>query len=722
VALTLYQKSQSINSLVQDIWASFSKKADFRTAPSAARRLRIPSGPMAALNPAQLQAVKTLSGPLLVLAGAGTGKTRVVTFRIANLIKHGVRPSRILGVTFTNKAADEMQERIRALLGKRLKDRPLISTFHSHCVKILRRHIRRLGYPDRFAICDRGDQESIARSVLREIRVPNESLRPGDLIHLISGWKSRSISPADAVRLAQTDKEHLAAMGYRRYQRTLKATGTVDFDDLLLCSEELFHKHQDVLDDEAGRFDHVLVDEYQDTNGSQYRIVKALASRHRNLCVVGDDDQSIYGWRGAEVEHILRFAEDWPDATVVRLEDNYRSTAEILDLANRLIAFNRTRHQKVLRASRRGGPKPLIRQHQDENAEAREIVDEIRRMIEHEHLEPRAFAILFRTNEQPRAFETELRKTKLPYVLLGGMSFFDRKEVRDIVAYLKTIVSPHDEPSLLRIINTPPRGIGQKAVEWLMQQAVSQGKPVWAVMHSCAGLPEAAKSAVQRFVALVEGVQGRVQHGPLLAPVRDVISKVGYEAELQRLYPDANEFHSRWDAVQEVVNALAAYEAKTKKPTLQGFLDEIVLGDRDMNNDKEKQLQRNAVVLMTLHSAKGLEFPHVYMAGMEEGILPHHRSVDAGEASVEEERRLCYVGVTRARERLTLSLPLTRMKWGKSRDTIPSRFLYEMTGQADNPQAIARRQQALRDASRSRRQKPSTWPPRVARQIQSGQG
>jgi len=672
---------------------------------------------MAELNPAQQHAVRTLSGPLLVLAGAGTGKTRVVTFRIANLIKHGTRPSRILGVTFTNKAADEMQERIGALIGKRLKDRPFISTFHAHCVKILRRHIRRLGYPEKFAICDRGDQESIARSVLREIRVPNESLRPGDLIHSISNWKSRSISPTDAVRLAQTDKEHLAAMGYRRYQRTLKATGAVDFDDLLLCTEELFQQHRDVLDEEAGRFDHVLVDEYQDTNGSQYRIVKALASRHRNLCVVGDDDQSIYGWRGAEVEHILRFAEDWPDATIVRLEDNYRSTAEILELANRLIAFNRTRHQKILRASRRGGPKPLVRQHEDENAEAREVVDEIRRMIQHEHLEPRDFAILFRTNEQPRAFETELRKTKLPYVLLGGMSFYDRKEVRDIVAYLKMLVSPQDETSLLRIINTPPRGIGQKAVEWLMQQAVSQGQPVWAAMHSCAGLAEPAKSAVHRFVALVERFQGRVQRRPLLAAVQGLICEIGYEAELQRLYSDPNEFQSRWDAVQEVINALAAYETKTKKPTLAGFLDEIVLGDRDMDNDKEKQLQRNAVVLMTLHSAKGLEFPHVYMVGMEEGILPHHRSVSANEAGVEEERRLCYVGVTRARERLTLSFPLTRMKWGKARDTIPSRFLYEMTGQAENAQAIARRQQALRETSRSRRSQVPTRAAAAAKEV-----
>ena len=514
------------------------------------------------LNPEQKKAVNTLSGPLLVLAGAGSGKTRVVTFRIAKLIKHGIRPSRILAVTFTNKAADEMQERIGSLIGKRLKERPFVSTFHSHCVKILRRHIRRLGYPEKFAICDRGDQESIARSVLREIHVPNESLRPGDLLYQISSWKSRSILPADAVRIAQTDKEHLASLGYRRYQRTLKNTGAVDFDDLLLCTEELLSNHRDVLEDEAGRFDHILVDEYQDTNGSQYRIVKALASGHRNLCVVGDDDQSIYGWRGAEVEHILRFAEDWPDATVVRLEDNYRSTAEILELANRLIAFNRTRHQKVLRASRSGGPRPLVRQHADENAEAQEVVAEIRRLVEHEHWEPRDFAILFRTNEQPRAFETEMRKIKLPYVLLGGMSFFDRKEVRDIAAYLKLLNHPQDETSLLRIINTPPRGIGQKAVESLMEQAVASGKPVWTAMHACAGLPDNSRAAVQRFVTLVDGFRHRFEHGPLVATLRDLISEIGYEAELHRLYSDANEFQSRWDAVQEVINALAGYRSE----------------------------------------------------------------------------------------------------------------------------------------------------------------
>jgi DNA helicase II / ATP-dependent DNA helicase PcrA len=655
------------------------------------------------LNPPQRQAVNTLSGPLLVLAGAGTGKTRVVTYRIAKLIRHGVGPSRILAVTFTNKAAAEMQERIGGLLGKRLKERPVASTFHSHCVKILRRHIRHLGYPERFAIYDRGDQESLARSALRDIRVPNETLRPSELLSLIGGWKSRSVLPADAARLAQTDREHLASMAYRRYQQALKNAGAVDFDDLLLCTEQLFREHPEALRDEAARFDHLLIDEYQDTNGSQYRIVKALASGHRNLCVVGDDDQSIYGWRGAEVEHILRFREDWPDATVVRLEDNYRSTEAILEVANRLIRFNKVRHDKILRAARCGGQRPRVLQFPDENAEARDVVVEILRHVESRQWEPNQFAILFRTNEQTRAFETELRRVKLPYVLVGGMSFFDRKEVRDILGYLKVLAVPEDEVSLLRILNTPPRGIGSKSVELLMNAAVSRGRHLWQILCDPVCLPGSGRPAVLRFTRMIEHSRQRLDREPLVEVARKLIDEIHYEGELARLYPDPNEQQARWDAVQEVINALAAYQDQAKQPNLQDFLDQVTLGDRALDDEKEKQLRRNAVVLMTLHSAKGLEFPHVYMVGMEEGILPHHRSLGDGESGVDEERRLCYVGVTRAQDCLALCFPRTRMKWGKPRDTIPSRFLYELTGQAENPAQIARRQQAIRQSAAQRR-------------------
>ncbi len=329
--------------------------------------------PPPGLNPPQRDAVATLAGPLLVLAGAGTGKTRVVTHRIAELIRQGAMPDRILAVTFTNKAATEMQQRATALLGKKLPKRPEISTFHSLCVRVLRRQAHHLGYPQQFTICDRHDQESIARSALREINVPNESLRPGDLIYFISRWKTASLDPREAAATAQSDKEHLAAAAYRRYQTALKARGAMDFDDLLGLTQELFARFPPVRTEEAGRFSHLLIDEYQDTNESQYRIIKALASGHRNLCVVGDDDQSIYGWRGAEVAHILRFKRDWPEAKVVRLEDNYRSTAEILSLANKLIVFNRERHDKILRAARPGGEKPKILQCQDEIEEARKL-------------------------------------------------------------------------------------------------------------------------------------------------------------------------------------------------------------------------------------------------------------------------------------------------------------------------------------------------------------
>lgn len=641
---------------------------------------------MAPLNPAQKEAVTTLSGPLLVLAGAGTGKTRVVTARIAELIRHGTPPERILAVTFTNKAAQEMQQRVAAMLGKRQQQRPRVSTFHAHCLQILRRHIRRLGYPERFAIFDRGDQESLARSVLREIRVGNESLRPGDLLYLISGWKSRCIRPAEAVQVAETDREHLAALAYRRYQRALKNAGAVDFDDILLCTEDLFDGHPDVLEQEAALFDHLLIDEYQDTNGSQYRIVRCLAAGHRNLCVVGDDDQSIYGWRGADVQHILRFTRDWPDAKVVRLEENYRSTSAIIEHANRLIQFNQQRHDKMLRAARPGGQKPRILQCRDEVEEARAVVDEIRRQLRQPGVTGGDIAILFRTNEQPRAFEAELRRVKISYVLIGGTSFFDRKEVRDILAYLRLLVVPRDETSLLRVINTPPRGIGHRAVETLMATAVEQGSCVWDVIcRDAATLPAKNVAALHKLVELLSGFGRQLNEGQgALADLASrFIAAIGYEAELRRVYDSPEEQQQRWESVQDVVNALAAYEARGTQGSLLSFLDELALAGRDFDNDKESRLSHNNVALMTLHCAKGLEFPHVFMVGMEEGILPHHRSVDMEGAAVDEERRLCYVGVTRAQESLTFSLALTRRKWGKPRPTMPSRFLYELTGQAE---------------------------------------
>ncbi|MGL4513528.1 MAG: ATP-dependent helicase [Lacipirellulaceae bacterium] len=672
------------------------------------------------LNPAQRDAVRTLRGPLLVLAGAGTGKTRVVTFRIAELIRGGVLPERILAVTFTRKAAGEMQERAAAQLkgGRKraAKDapKPEISTFHSLCVRVLRRHAKRLGYPERFTIADRGDQESQARSALREIRAPAEALKPADLLGAIGRWKMASIQPDGAAQLAETDRDHLAAVAYRRYQNNLKKAGVVDFDDLLMLTERLFVEFPTVRRDEAGRFDHVMVDEYQDTNHSQYEVVRGLAMGHRNLCVVGDDDQSIYAWRGAEVTHILNFRRDWPDAKVVRLEENYRSLSPIIECANTLIRFNSKRHDKVLRPQRSGGERPRVLQLKDEGEEALRVVRDVREKLDeggwgllgearehHERsgrptLKPADFAILFRTNEQPRAFEAELRAAKLPYVLIGGQSFYDRREVRDVLSYLKLVANPDDEPALLRILNTPPRGIGDAAREALMTAAVERGVPMWRVIDAPAShpaLPDAARRGVESLRSMVAGWRAAVGVIPIDRLVDRVIDESGYLADLARLYPDPAEREARTAAVGELVNAAAGFAAKgasrsKAKDPLMAFLDEIATGERDDSEDKESQLGRNAVALMTLHAAKGLEFPHVYLVGMEEGILPHKRSLEMGETAIAEERRLAYVGVTRARERLTLSLALTRRKWGKPRDTFPSRFLYEMTGQADNPRYL----------------------------------
>ncbi len=655
------------------------------------------------LNAAQRDAVRTLSGPLLVLAGAGTGKTRVITYRIAALVRSGIRPNRILAVTFTNKAAREMRDRALTLLGRRRKEvaPPEISTFHSLCVRILRRHIRHLGYPTEFAIYDRSDQETVARGALRELRVGTDRLRPGDLVSRISAFKSQSMRPADALEAAVGDLGATVAAAYERYQTALRAAGAVDFDDLLLLVETLFSEHPEVRFAEASRFDHLLIDEYQDTNGLQYRIVRALADRHRNLCVVGDDDQSIYGWRGAEVEHILHFARDWPDAKVVRLEDNYRCRAPIIELANRLIAHNSARHAKTLRAAKTGGDPPRFARFDDESREAEAVVGEIRRRLDQEG-ELRAvasdFAVLFRTNEQPRAFEIELRRARIPYVLVGGQSFYDRREIKDLMSYLRVLANPIDEVSLLRIINVPARGIGPGSVESLLSLAVARGEPLWAALpHALAegAVPEVVRVRVRAFIDLIEGHRARAARTPLVDLARGLVDAVSYRAELSRLYPTAGEAEARWASVEELFNALGQYAARADPPTLRGFLEEAALAGREEDRDEDDPRRERAVTLMTLHSAKGLEFRHVYLVGVEEGLLPHHRTLSEGDGQVAEERRLCYVGVTRAQESLTITMAKTRMKWGRAEPAIPSRFVAEMRGETAKAVALA-------EASRAR--------------------
>lgn len=636
------------------------------------------------LNRAQQDAVTTLSGPLLVLAGAGTGKTRVITFRMAELIRTGTQPERILSVTFTNKAAREMKERTTELLGKRKKFKPFISTFHSLCVGILRQEIEAIGYPAKFVIYDRGDQESVARTALRDLRLDAKKLRPADLVNKIGGWKMAGIRPQNAVDFVDNDLDHLAAVAYQRYQRNLRACGAVDFDDLLLLTLELFDECPDVLQRQQKRFDHVQIDEYQDTNGVQFRLINALVAPHKSLCVVGDDDQSIYGWRGADVEHILKFQTHFPGAKVVRLQDNYRCTDRIIDLANRLVKHNKQRHDKKLIAHKSASGPIRNLEYPDEQAEAESVVREIHYYVEQQDIPAGYFAVLFRTNEQPRLFESEFRRKGVPYVLVGGQSFFDRREIRDLMAYLKAISLPTDEVSMLRIINTPARGIGTTTVEKLLARAVRQRSSLWDVIPQAIAaneLPPKTETAIANFRALLDQYRIRFEESPnqLAHTLQDFIDEIDYESEINKQYKEADQQLMRLSMVEQFVDSAEEYVNRADKPTLFGFLEESALTDKVDEKDDEKGSLTNGVKLMTLHSAKGLEFPHVYLVGLEEGLLPHKRSIDLGtETAIAEERRLTYVGITRAMDELTITRSATRKKWGKRQQSMPSRFLFEM--------------------------------------------
>ncbi len=634
------------------------------------------------LNDSQRDAVQTLSGPLLVLAGAGTGKTRVITYRTAELIRNGTPPDRILCVTFTNKAAREMQARSAALLGRRLPAKPLVTTFHSLCVRILRQEIGCLGYPTDFAICDRNDQESAARTALREIRVTEKTLKPGDLVNRISRWKTAGVRPSEAADNVEDALDCLAASGYRRYQQGLRARGAVDFDDLLMLTHDIFRESPQALARHQSRFDHVQIDEYQDTNGIQFSIVESLVARHRSIAVVGDDDQSIYGWRGAELRHILEFHHIFPGAKIVRLEQNYRSNPAILAIANNLALHNVGRHEKRLEAHKRGGGGVRFACFDDEQVEADIIVREIASLIE-AGASPGDIAILFRTNEQPRLFESELRRRRVPYVLVGGQSFFDRREIRDLLSYLRVLVRPDDDVALRRIVNTPPRGVGDTTAEKIVTRAVHSGCGFWDALPAAIAAGEVnprAKAGLEGLRALIDQYREQLAESPgaLSEVFGRLLNEIAYEAEIERVHKEPEQQLSRKAAVQQLRDAISEYVAREAEPTLALFLDDCALTGRDEENDKEDKHAGGAVRLMTLHSAKGLEFPRVYLVGLEEGLLPHRRSLETSEDSISEERRLAYVGVTRAMDELAITWAGSRMKWGKRRPTIPSRFIREM--------------------------------------------
>ena len=877
------------------------------------------------LNSEQRRAVEQTEGPVLVLAGAGSGKTRVITCRIANLVAKRVSPKNILAVTFTNKAAREMRERVAGLVGAATAKELTVSTFHSFCVRVLREHAELLGLNPKFTICDDSDQLTAVKGALRELRIPEASVHPRAALSKISLYKNRLVAPVQALAEAEDDYDELVARAFRAYNEHLKRSRTVDFDDLLLLTGELLEKNEVIRKKYQDRYKYVLVDEYQDTNGPQYEILRHIAGKHRNLCVVGDDDQclvggtrvtmadgsqrpiekiqagdevrsnygsgdfraarvvrshrkwcadmgieitlrsgkrltstpehthfagyqlglvphhrhrsrnssrrnvvltlcgdrrgaspmhrisivgndpagkvklarlgfsvrpakhrsaswrmeaaskdfgrltemvlklresfdlnaflvarlgskgkekaennslpflpaasvkpgmamfaedgtcdivekvrrvpldepvydldierthnfiangivthnSIYGWRGADVRKILNFEHDFKGATVIRLETNYRSTEQILQAANAVIKNNSSRHEKTLKAACGSGDPVRIFPCEDEEHESEFVVDEIVRDVRAGRAKFGDVAILFRTAVQPRSFEARMRAARIPYELVGGMSFFDRKEVRDLLAYLRLAVNPMDEGSLLRVVNVPPRGVGKTSLDRVVEHATSQGISAAAVFDrgGVEGVPADTVTTVRSFRRVLADCAAKVPIAGLVTSIREMIVEVKYHEEIARCYPDAITQQSRIAAVEEVVNIAENYARRAPKPSLEGFLEEITLSNEDDLDQEEKQ-SKDRVILMTLHAAKGLEFPRVYLVGAEEGLLPHQRSVQ--EDTVEEERRLMYVGITRARRHLTITRVKSRAKYGRREPCLPSRFLFEIKGE-----------------------------------------
>jgi DNA helicase-2/ATP-dependent DNA helicase PcrA len=633
------------------------------------------------LNPDQRVAALHTEGPLLVLAGAGSGKTRVITVRIAHLVAEGVPPESVLAVTFTNKAAREMRARLGALIGPERAGLPFVGTFHSFCVEVLREHGTQVGLARAFTISDGADQLALLRGVLRGLNVEGASIQAGDLQARISLLKNRLIGAEAFLAKAADDKDELVGRAFTRYEEELARSRSVDFDDLLLRTLQCLRKKGGPLASLRARFRYVLVDEYQDTNAPQYEIVRAIAGQHRNLCVVGDDDQSIYGWRGADVARILSFEKDFPGAKVVRLETNYRSTEPILRAANRVIAHNTERHPKELRSALGPGDPLQLVVAENEHEEADHVAREIAALVGRRAARFGDFAVLFRTGPQARPFEEHFRARGIPYVLVGGRSFFDRKEVRDVLAYLKLLVQPDDELAFARAANTPPRGLGEKSLERVLAHAGSRHISLAEAFEQADGIEGVSPGAAAagrdlcRLLATVRAESGLT----LVARIERLLDAVGYRAEVERLYPDLLERTRRWAAVEELLALARNFSGRRKDSALADFLRALTLEEQE-DGDPVEEGERHTVTLMTLHSAKGLEFPRVYLVGLEEGLLPHRRSV--AEGNVEEERRLMYVGITRAQRNLTLCHAKGRSRFGRGEDSLPSRFLFELKGEA----------------------------------------
>ncbi len=630
---------------------------------------------LAGLNDVQQEAASTTEGPVMIVAGPGSGKTRTLTHRIAYLIATGrARPYQILALTFTNKAAREMMERIHELVGEEQARGMWMGTFHSTFARMLRVEAEALGYTRDFSIYDTDDGERVVRTVMDQLNIDKKQFSPRSIRHLISSAKNQMVGPDQYRRMAATKAQEQAARVYGRYENILRNANALDFDDLLIAPIDLFSNHPDILEKYQQRWKYIHIDEYQDTNHAQYRLTKLLASGHKNICVVGDDAQSIYAFRGADIANILSFKQDYPDATTIRLEQSYRSTKRILQLADSIIGHNQDQLEKTLWTENDEGEQITLIEAVSEKDEAQKIERRIRDIEVRTTYRYQDFAILYRTNAQSRSFEDALRRGNIPYRVIGGMSFYQRREIKDVLAYLRLLVNPNDVASLRRVINYPTRGIGAKTQEQLFSHVQRTGMPLWDAMHALdqTGMSPRSQTMVRNFAAMIEKYRAMVDEAPADEVTRELVKEAGIFSDLRD--EGTQEGLVRWENVQELINAIVEFRLQEgENGSLSAFLQQVSLfTDQDENTESEDR-----VTLMTLHASKGLEFQVVFVAGLEENLFPL-ASAAQERKDLEEERRLFYVGTTRAKSYLFLSYARTRFRYGEHSSSLRSRFLEEI--------------------------------------------
>ena len=626
------------------------------------------------LNIQQRKAAEIIKGPLLVLSGAGTGKTTTVVNRIAYMLERGVKSEEILAVTFTNKAAREMSERVKKMIGKAAKNMQ-VSTFHSLGLRILRENHQLADYKRNFTIYDTADQLSVVRKALRTISVAWKKYKPDDVLYTLQRLRLPDSEELDLKYEESTDAEVFASV-WRKYRAALKSHNAVDYEDLLVQPLRILKNNPEVLKKYQELFKYIIVDEYQDTNAVQFEIIKLLADKYKNICVVGDDDQSIYGWRGAEVKNILDFDKNFKGAKVIRLEENYRSTGNILKAANAVIAGNKNRKTKKLWTRLGDGEKITVYDATDEMAEAEYVVSQI---ISHQ-LENKmsygSYAILMRMNTQSRPFEELLRAYKIPYVVVGGMQFYDRKEIRDFMAYLKVLANTDDEEALLRIINVPRRGIGESTLKAISEHANREKCGLFdslASLHKVSEIKPKTAAELNKFYEIMQDARGKLKREPIALVARNLMAEIDYQIELENTFSEPKKIAERMANIDALINGIEYYENKEKNPSLEGYLRQVTL----MEEDDDEEFQKGKVVVMTIHAAKGLEFRNVYFVGVEQGIIPHNKSLET-KFGEDEERRLFYVAVTRAKRELTISYSKMRTKYGQRLERQQSMFLNEI--------------------------------------------